>query len=230
MQSENVNPFQNSAVVCWPEKNYVLTTFEGGSLLHFASYCHSDTFFVCFGNVIKYGKVAQFTAFYSNLGGNMKPIRVLFVCHGNICRSPMAEFMFKRKLEECGLSDKFYVESAATSDEECWNGIGNPVYPPAKAELAKHGISCEGKRARQIRKDDYDRFDYLIGMEDANIRNMQRVWRDDPEGKICKLLDFTNRKGNISDPWYSGDFATTYSDIEEGLRGFLDIVAQSDKN
>lgn len=153
-------------------------------------------------------------------------IRVLFICHGNICRSPMAEFMFKDMVKKRGLEEKFYVESAATSDEECWNGVGNPVYPPAKAELAKHGIMCEGKRARQITREDYAKFDYLIGMESMNIRNMMRVWGDDSDGKIHKLLDFTKRGGNISDPWYSGDFVTAYKDIEEGLEGFLWEILQ----
>ena len=153
-------------------------------------------------------------------------IRVLFICHGNICRSPMAEFMFKDMVEKQGLADMFFIESAATSDEECWNGVGNPVYPPAREELRRHGISCDGKRARQIDKSDYVKYDYLIGMESMNIRNMMRAWGDDPDGKVFKLLDFTDRGGNISDPWYSGDFVTTYKDILEGLEGFLKYVTE----
>lgn len=156
-------------------------------------------------------------------------IRVLFICHGNICRSPMAEFMFKDMVAKLGLEDRFVIESAATSDEECWNGIGNPVYPPAKAELRKHGIGCEGKRARKITEDDYEEYDYLIGMEDMNIRNMLRVWGEDSDKKVYKLLDFTKRGGNISDPWYSGNFELTYRDIEEGLEGFMDFLSNEGK-
>ena len=111
-------------------------------------------------------------------------IKVLFVCHGNICRSPMAEFIFKDMLARRGMADKFYVASAATSTEEIWNGIGNPVYPPAKRELAKHGISCEGKRAVQLQRTDYDKYDYLIGMEERNRRNMLRILGSDQEGKV----------------------------------------------
>ena len=159
--------------------------------------------------------------------GKMTMIKVLFICHGNICRSPMAEFMFKDMVENRGLADSFFIESAATSNEECWGGVGNPVYPPAREELRRHGISCDGKRARQIDKSDYEKYDYLIGMETMNIRNMMRVFGDDPEGKVYKLLDFTKRGGNISDPWYSGDFVTTYKDILEGLEGFLEYVTKN---
>ncbi len=148
-------------------------------------------------------------------------IKVLFVCHGNICRSPMAEFMMKDMVERLGVAGDFEIASAATSDEECWNGVGNPVYPPAKEELYKHGITCNGKRARQMTGADYERYDYLIGMEDMNIRNMLRILGKDPDAKVSKLLDYTDRGGNISDPWYSGRFADTYRDIDEGLRGFL---------
>ena len=148
-------------------------------------------------------------------------IRILFICHGNICRSPMAEFILKDKLSRSNLSSSFEVASAATSSEEIWRGVGNPVYPPAREELARHGISCEGKRAVQLTKADYDRYDYLIGMEQVNIRNMMRILGADPERKVSRLLDFTDRPGDISDPWYSGDFVTTYRDIERGIEGFL---------
>ena len=125
-------------------------------------------------------------------------IKVLFICHGNICRSPMAEFVLKDMVEKAGLSDCFEIASAATSTEEIWNGVGNPVYPPAKAELAKHGISCEGKRAVQLKTSDYDDYDYLIGMEKWNLRNMQKICGGDPEGKLSLLFDWAGRPGRES--------------------------------
>ena len=128
--------------------------------------------------------------------------RILFVCHGNICRSPMAEFVMKDLVRKAGREKDFYIESAATSTEE----IGNEVYPPAKRKLAEHGISCKGKTARQMTRRDYDRFDLLIGMDSANIRNMYRICGGDPEQKIHELLDFTDRPGDVADPWYTGDF------------------------
>lgn len=150
-------------------------------------------------------------------------IRVLFVCHGNICRSPMAEFVMKDLVEKQGLASDFYIASSATSTEEIWNGIGNPVYPPAKAELAKHGISCDGKRAVQLKKEDYDKYDLFIGMDSANIRNMMRILGSDPKGKVHKLLEYTGSSADIADPWYSGDFTTTYKDIVSGCEAFLDF-------
>ena len=150
-------------------------------------------------------------------------IRVLFVCHGNICRSPMAEFVMKDLVEKQGLASDFYIASSATSTEEIWNGIGNPVYPPAKAELAKHGISCDGKRAVQLKKEDYDKYDLFIGMDSANIRNMMRIFGSDPKGKVHKLLEYTGSSADIADPWYSGDFTTTYKDIVSGCEAFLDF-------
>jgi len=149
--------------------------------------------------------------------------KVLFICHGNICRSPMAEFILKKMVEERGISDEFEIASAATSDEEIWNGRGNPVYPPAKAELRKHGISCDEKRARRLTKADYDYYDYLIGMDSYNIRNMERM-TGHTGGKISMLLSFAGSGASISDPWYSGDFKTTYEDIERGCKAFLDEI------
>jgi len=145
--------------------------------------------------------------------------KILFVCHGNICRSPMAEFVMKDLVQKAGLESKYYIESAATSTEE----LGNEVYPPAKRKLAEHGISCKGKTARQMTRNDYNRFDLLIGMDDWNIRNMQRICGGDPEGKIHKLLDYTNRTGDVADPWYTGDFETTWRDVLEGCRALLAI-------
>lgn len=143
--------------------------------------------------------------------------KILFVCHGNICRSPMAEFVMKDLVQKAGLTDHFYIESAATSTEE----IGNEVYPPAKRKLAEHGISCKGKTARQMTRSDYQRFDLLIGMDDWNIRNMTRIAGGDPEGKIHKLLDYTARKGDVADPWYTGDFDATWRDVTEGCGELL---------
>lgn len=143
--------------------------------------------------------------------------KILFVCHGNICRSPMAEFVMKDLVQKAGLAGHFYIESAATSTEE----IGNEVYPPAKRKLAEHSISCKGKTARQMTRSDYQRFDLLIGMDDWNIRNMTRIAGGDPEGKIHKLLDYTARKGDVADPWYTGDFDATWRDVTEGCRELL---------
>lgn len=151
-------------------------------------------------------------------------ISILFVCHGNICRSPMAEFILKDMVRKQGLADQFYIASAATSTEEIWNGSGNPVYPPAKAELAKHGLSCEGKRAVQLKREDYEKYDYLIGMDSANIRNMNRILGGDPEGKIYKLLSFAGSDRDVADPWYTGKFDVTYKDIEVGCEAFFDYI------
>ena len=148
-------------------------------------------------------------------------IKILFVCHGNICRSPMAEFIFKDMLEKRGLSDGFTVASAATSTEEIYNGRGNPVYPPAARELAKHGISAAGKHAVQLQKSDYAKYDLLVGMDSANIRNMHRILGGDPEGKIHMLLEFSDNPRAIADPWYTGDFDTTYRDVKEGCEALL---------
>ena len=147
--------------------------------------------------------------------------RILFVCHGNICRSPMAEFVMKDLVQKAGLADQFYIESAATSTEE----IGSEVYPPAKRKLAEHGIGCKGKKARQMRDNDYSRFDLLIGMDEWNIRNMTRICGGDPEGKIHKLLDYTKRKGDVADPWYTGNFEATWQDVTEGCQCLLNAIA-----
>ena len=152
-------------------------------------------------------------------------IKILFICHGNICRSPMAEFIMKDLVEKAGLSNQFHIASAATSTEEIWNGIGNPVYPPARQKLAEHGIGCEGKRAVQLQHSDYAKYDYLIGMDSANIRNMHRMLGGDPEGKVAKLLSFAGSDRDISDPWYTGDFETTYRDVIEGCEDLLEQLS-----
>ncbi len=148
------------------------------------------------------------------------------VCHGNICRSPMAEFVLKDMVSRAGLSDRFYIASAATSTEEIWNGVGNPVYPPAREELARHGIGCEGKRAVQLTRDDYNKYDYLIGMDSANIRNMHRMLGGDPEGKVYRLLSFAGVERDISDPWYTGNFDETYRDVSLGCNAFLEYLRE----
>lgn len=148
--------------------------------------------------------------------------KILFVCHGNICRSPMAEFIFKDLVQKCGRAEEFEVASCATSREEIWNGVGNPVYPPAREELAKHGIGCAGKRAVQLTKADYNHYDLLIGMDENNIRNMMRILGADPEGKVRKLMDYTGRGGDVADPWYSDRFDIAYRDIEEGCKALLE--------
>lgn len=143
--------------------------------------------------------------------------RLLFVCLGNICRSPMAEFVMKDLVKKAGLEGEFEIASAATSREE----LGNPVYPPARKKLAEHGIGCAGKTARQLCKSDYDHYDLLIGMDGSNLRDMRRICGGDPDGKLSLLLDYTNRPGDVADPWYTGDFDATWRDVEEGCRGLL---------
>jgi len=146
--------------------------------------------------------------------------RILFVCHGNICRSPMAEFVMKDLVKKAGQEDRFVVESAATSTEE----IGNSVYPPARRKLAEHGIGCQGKTARQLTRSDYSRYDLLVGMDAWNIRNMRNICGGDPEGKIAMLMDFTRRPGDVADPWYTGDFEATWRDVLEGCQALLDVL------
>ena len=185
-------------------------------------------------------------------------VKILFVCHGNICRSPMAEFVMKDLVSKAGLEDQFHIESAATSTEE----IGNPVYPPARRKLAEHGIGCAGKRARQLKGEDYGRYDLLIGMDRANLRKMHRICGGDCDGKMHLLMEFAGRPqkgdphkpggagcvgsgeagersefypqaetekrglcfGEVADPWYTGDFETTWRDVLAGCRGLLDFL------
>lgn len=144
-------------------------------------------------------------------------IKILFICHGNICRSPMAEFVMKKMVEEAGVSHLFEIASAATSTEE----IGNPVYPPARRKLAEHSICCDGKTARQITRGDYRHFDHIIAMDRNNLRNLRRVIGEDIDGKISLMMDYTDRPGDVADPWYTGDFDATWRDVEEGCQGLL---------
>ena len=151
-------------------------------------------------------------------------IKILFICHGNICRSPMAEFVMRNLVKKAGRMAEFQIASAATSTEE----IGNPVYPPAKKEMRAHGIGTAEndlgvsmKRARQITDSDYEEYDYLIGMDAKNMRNLMRKYNNDPDGKIHSLMDFTSRPGSVADPWYTGDFSATWRDVSEGCSGLL---------
>lgn len=151
-------------------------------------------------------------------------IRILFICHGNICRSTMAEMVLKHLVRERNIADCFYIDSAATSREE----IGNGVHYGTRRKLAEVGIPCEDHRARQVTKKDYEKFDYLIVMDSNNVRNLNRIIGSDPDGKVYKLLDFTERTGaSIADPWYTGNFDETYRDVLEGCEGFLKKVSEN---
>ena len=143
--------------------------------------------------------------------------RIMFVCLGNICRSPMAEFVFRDMVEKAGLKDRFMIASAATSNEE----LGNPPHPGTRAELAKHGISCQGKRAVRLKSSDYDRYDLFLGMDRWNIQSMKRLFGGDPEGKVHLMKEYSTG-GEVDDPWYSGDFRTTYEDVSLACSGLLE--------
>ena len=151
--------------------------------------------------------------------------KILFVCHGNICRSPMAEYVMKDMVEKAGLAQHFEIASAATSTEE----IGCGVYPPARQKLAQHGISCKGHAARQVRRSDYDHYDYLICMDRYNLRNITRIIPSDPKRKISRLLDFTDRPNDVADPWYTGDFDATWRDVNDGCGALLALLRREYK-
>lgn len=156
------------------------------------------------------------------LGGLLIMIKVLFVCHGNICRSPMAEFVFKDMVKKEGLEKEFLIASAATSTEE----IGNGVHYGTKQKLALYNISCAGKKAVHMKKVDYEKYDYLLGMDNANIRNMNRIANSDNEYKIKRLLDYSNAPRDIADPWYTGNFDKTYDDVVEGCTALLTYIKE----
>lgn len=147
--------------------------------------------------------------------------KIMFVCLGNICRSPMAEFIFRDMVKQKGLENEFFIASSATSTDEIIGGIGNPVYPPAKRELLSHGISCEGKRAVQLKWEDYEKYDLFVGMDSSNIRNMHIILKGDKQGKIRKLMDYTSRRGDVADPWFTERFDIAYRDIYDGCEGLL---------
>ena len=151
--------------------------------------------------------------------------RIMFVCLGNICRSPMAEFVFRDMVEKAGLGDRFAIASAATSNEE----LGNPPHPGTRAELAKHGITCHGKRAVRLKSSDYDQYDLFLGMDRWNVQSMKRLFGGDPEGKVHLLKEYSTG-GEVDDPWYSGDFRTTYDDVYTACCGLLDrLVKQQER-
>lgn len=149
--------------------------------------------------------------------------KILFVCLGNICRSPMAEFVMKDIVEKAGLSHEFEIASAATSTYE----IGNPVYPPARQKLAEHGIDCKGKMARQITKRDYDYYDYIVAMDHSNLRNLRNMLGEDRQRKISLLMDYTSRPADVADPWYTGDFQATWDDVAEGCEALLTFILKN---
>ena len=151
-------------------------------------------------------------------------IKIMFVCHGNICRSPMAEFVLKNLVSRRGLENDFVIASSATSTEEIWNGVGNPVYPPARAVLERHGIDPSGKRAVQLKAGDYDKYGLFIGMDSSNIRNMTRILGEDKEHKIHKLMEYTGSSADVSDPWYTRDFDRCYKDIYAGCEALLNSL------
>lgn len=150
-------------------------------------------------------------------------IKILFVCHGNICRSTMAQYVMEDLVRKAGLEDQFYIDSAATATDE----IGNPVHHGTRRKLREMGVPCGEHRARQLTQRDYETFDWLIGMDEANLRDMRRMLGDDPQGKLHLLLDFTGRPGSIADPWYTGDFDATWRDVLEGCQGLLKKLRQN---
>ncbi|MGN1131146.1 MAG: low molecular weight protein-tyrosine-phosphatase [Ruminococcus sp.] len=151
--------------------------------------------------------------------------KIMFVCHGNICRSPMAEFVMKKLVRDANLENEFYIASSATSTEEIWRGVGNPIYPPARREMTKQGIPFDvSKRAVQLKADDYEKYDYIIAMDSMNVRNIIRIIGSDKMGKVHKLMDYTSKKGDVADPWYSGNFEVALSDIYNGCVGLLNHI------
>ncbi|MCR5694571.1 MAG: low molecular weight phosphotyrosine protein phosphatase [Clostridia bacterium] len=147
-------------------------------------------------------------------------IKILFICHGNICRSPMAEFCLKDLLAKANASSLAYISSAATSAEE----LGNPVYPPAKRKLREQGIDCAGKTARQITRSDYEKYDIIVAMEHYNLRNTERITGPDRDRKFRLLMDYTDTPGGVADPWYTGDFDEAWRDIEKGCRAMAERI------
>ena len=144
-------------------------------------------------------------------------VKILFICHGNICRSPMAEFLMKELVRQAGQAEAFCIASAATSAEE----LGNPVYPPVRRKLAEHGIDCTGKTARQLTRRDYEDWDLLIGMDEENMAGMRRLFGGDPEGKLHMLLEYAGLHRGVADPWYTRDFDAAWQDVTVGCTALL---------
>ena len=165
-------------------------------------------------------KIRQNSALVGKIERKIYMIKVLFICHGNICRSPMAEFVMKDIVSREGAEEQFLIASAATSSEE----IGNPVHHGTRNKLKQLGISTQGKYAVKMTREDYDKYNYLIGMEEYNIRNMKRIAGEDGEGKMFRLLDFTKQPRDIADPWYTGNFDLTYEEIKEGCEAFFSYI------
>ena len=154
----------------------------------------------------------------------MKNYRVMFVCHGNICRSPMAEFILKQMCAERGVLSKVRIESSATSTEEIYRGVGNPIYPEAAAELKRHGVPYENRRAVLLTREDYDKYDLFVCMDDRNLKGVHRIFGSDPECKTVKLMDISGRGGDVPDPWYFGNFESVYQSIREGCEALLSMM------
>lgn len=152
-------------------------------------------------------------------------MKIMFVCHGNICRSPMAEFIFRHlaKLEELDV----FADSSATSTEEIWNGVGSPLYPPAAEQLRIHAIPYENRRAKLLCRSDYEKYDLFVGMDSANVRDIHRIFGRDPKSKVCKLMNFTDRGGDVSDPWYTRRFETAYNDIYKGCAAIIKLIKEN---
>lgn len=200
----------------------ILLLTGSNNLHNSALICHNHTFQSKVKNTIQSTEnLANYDVFCKNKE-KKHMLNILFICHGNICRSPMCEFIFRDKVQKLGLGEQFHIESAATSTEE----IGNMPHHGTQQILSRLGISCYGKRARQIRKKDYDEYDYLIGMDDMNIRNMKRVFGEDKDKKIYKFLSFAGEERSIADPWYTGDFERTYRDVDEACDAFLSYLIQ----
>lgn len=190
-----------TAVLCWVKRFYA-------------------TFATCpaFLYYLKKARISGiFPAYVRMKGHEIMATKVLFICHGNICRSPMAEYVMKDLVRQSGREDEFVIASAATSREE----LGNPVYPPVRRKLAEHGIRCDGHAARQMTRKDYEEFGYLIGMDRMNLSNMARICGGDPEGKCSLLLAHAGQSGDVADPWYTGDFEATWQDVNIGCRALL---------
>ena len=210
------------AVVKHPRFYYHLTTIDGSNLPQFAAFRSICDIVTRKAAEKQMGQIGANRGMEWHLRRCFKIIRILFICHGNICRSPMCEFVFRDMVRQSGLSEQVAIASAATSCEE----LGNPVYPPARRILEQHGISCEGKTARRMNREDYNCYDRIIAMDRNNLRNMCRICGADDDGKFSLLMDYTDRPGDVADPWYTRDFEATWRDVEEGCRGLLKDITQ----